>query len=48
MDAISPDNLRTMVRAAIEDHLPGYELDRLKMIEAEERATLMQFIGRAA
>jgi len=48
LDAIAPDDLRAMVRDAIEDHLPAYELRRLKEIEAEERATLMQFVGRAA
>ena len=45
LDAIPPDVLRDMVRAAIETHLPPGELDRLKRVEAAERETLMQFIG---
>ncbi len=48
LDAIPPDALRDMVRAVIERHLPRHELDHLKRIEAEERQTLMQFIGEAA
>lgn len=48
LDAIPPDTIRDMVRDAIEDHLPPYQLHTLKQIEAEERATLMRFIGRAA
>lgn len=48
MDAIPPDMLRALVRAAIEEHLPEWELERLKLIEAEERKTLLTFIGRAA
>lgn len=46
LDAIPPDDLRAMVRDAIEDHLPTWELNRLKKIELEERNTLWQFIGR--
>lgn len=48
LDAIPPDDLRAMVRRAIERHLPPAQLAYLKEVEAEERATLMQFIGRAA
>lgn len=48
LDAIPPDTIRDMVRDAIEDHLPAYQLHTLKQIEAEERATLMRFIGRAS
>ena len=48
LDAIPPDTLRQMVRDAIEAHLPRHELEALKRIEAAERATLMDFIGRAA
>lgn len=48
LDAIPPDTLREMVRAAVEQHLPAYELQRLKEIERAERQTLLQFIGRAA
>ncbi|MEM0935744.1 MAG: hypothetical protein AAGJ91_07565 [Pseudomonadota bacterium] len=48
LDAIPPDDLREMVRSAIELHLPQNELKQLKAIEAAERATLMEFVGRAA
>jgi len=48
LDAIPPDTLRDMVRAAIERHLPTWELERLKEVEAAERETLRRFIGRAA
>lgn len=48
LDAIPPDDLRQMVREAIERHLPSAELERLKEIEDLERETLWQFIGRAA
>ncbi|WP_299850115.1 hypothetical protein [uncultured Roseovarius sp.] len=48
LDAIPPDTLRAMVRGAIERHLPAGELAYLKEIENAERATLLDFIGRAA
>ncbi len=48
LDAIPPDTLRSMVRDAIEQHLPAHELEHLKRIEAAERETLMQFIGGEA
>lgn len=48
LDAIPPDTIRDMVREAIERHLPAEQLAFLKQVEAEERETLMQFIGRAA
>ena len=47
LDAIPPDTLRDIVRGAIEQHLPADELEHLKTVEAAERDTLMQFIGRA-
>lgn len=47
LDAIPPDTLRQMVREAIEQHLPQYELQQLKQIERAERETLLRFIGRA-
>ena len=46
LDAIPPDDLRAMVRAAIERHLPADQLAYLKEVEAQERRTLMEFIGR--
>ncbi len=47
LDAIPPDTLREMVRAAIERHLPAWQLERLKEVEAIERETLRQFVWRA-
>ncbi len=47
LDAILPDDLRALVRAAIERHLPAAELAHLRSVEAAERATLMEFIGGA-
>lgn len=46
LDAIPPDRIRQIVRDAIEDHLPRWELQHLKQVEAEERSTLRRFIGR--
>jgi len=47
LDAIPPDDLRALVRQAIEQHLPADQLDFLQQVEAAERATLLEFIGRA-
>jgi len=44
LDAIPPDTIRDMVRGAIERHLPADQLAHLKLVEAAERETLMQFI----
>ena len=46
LDAIPPDDLRALVRAAVERHLPACELARLKNIEHLERETMMQFLDR--
>jgi hypothetical protein len=48
LDAIPPDTLRAIVREAIERHLPAHELAFLKKVEAAERKTLLEFIGREA
>lgn len=40
LDAIPPDTLREIVRDAIEEWLPSWELERIKEIEELERATL--------
>lgn len=48
LDAIPPNTIRDMVREAIEDHLPRYELNHLKQVENAERETLLQFVGRAS
>lgn len=45
LDAIPPDTIREMVREAIEDHLPAYQLRMLKLVEEEERKTLMSIAG---
>lgn len=39
-EAMDPDQLRALLRVAIEDHLPEGELERLRTIEQEERRTL--------
>ena len=44
LDAIPPDRLRSMVRNAIDRHLPAAELARLMRIEAAERDTLWRFL----
>jgi hypothetical protein len=43
LDAIPPDMLRHLVRAAIERHMPSDELARLKRIESAERASILEF-----
>lgn len=48
LDAIPPDTIRDMVREAIEDHLPSYQLQYLKRIEKQERETLMSISGAGA
>lgn len=45
LDAIPPDDLRAMVRRAIEWHLDSYELEALRIAEKAERATLKQFLS---
>jgi hypothetical protein len=45
LDAVSPDELRQMVRGAIETHLDARELKALKQIEQAERNTLFDFLG---
>lgn len=45
LDAIPPDWLRTIVRQAIEQHLPRHDLEKLKAIEEQERETLREFIS---
>ncbi|MCC5992586.1 MAG: hypothetical protein JJT99_08685 [Rhodobacteraceae bacterium] len=44
LDAIPPDTLRSMVRDAIERHLPDGQLQHLKTVEEAERDLLMRFI----
>lgn len=45
LDAIPPDTIRDMVREAIEDHLPAWELAHLRMVEAEERQMLRRIVS---
>jgi hypothetical protein len=46
LDAIEPDDLRAMVRASIEDHLPPNQLRILKIAEASEREQIAALVGR--
>jgi hypothetical protein len=46
LDAFEPDDLRSLVREAIEKHLPRYELDILLEAEASERAILQKFVKK--
>jgi hypothetical protein len=48
LDAIPPDTLRSMVRDAIERHLPHGQLQHLKTVEEAERDLLRQFSWQAA
>ena len=45
LDALDPDTMRALVRNAIEQHLPRYQLDILKVAEESERKLLTQFVG---
>jgi hypothetical protein len=47
LDAIDPDRLRSLVRRAIENHLPEHEYAILKAAEESERETLRMLIGGA-
>ena len=44
LDAIPPDDLRTLVKDAIERHLPKWKLDALKEIEETEREAIAAFV----
>lgn len=48
LDAIPPDDLRALVRDAIEVHLPPDQLAHLKNVEQMERETMLHFIGGRA
>ena len=45
LDAIPPDQLRSLVDEAIARHLPKHQLDILKIAEAEERKLLHGLVG---
>jgi hypothetical protein len=44
LDAIEPDALRTLVRLAIEDHLPPHQFKVLKAAEDSERTLIRQLV----
>jgi hypothetical protein len=44
LDAVAPDELRRIVRDAIEEHLPRDQIDYLKSVEALERTALLSFV----
>jgi hypothetical protein len=46
LDAIEPDDLRAMVRAAIEQQLPADQLRILKIAEQNEREQIAGLVGR--
>jgi hypothetical protein len=49
LDAIEPDALRTLVRLAIEDHLPPHQFKVLTAAEDSERTLIRQLVrGLAA
>jgi hypothetical protein len=48
LDAIAPDQLRAIVRAAIEDHLPRHQFEILKVAEASEREIIKKPVGGLA
>jgi hypothetical protein len=48
LDAIPPDELRNLVRNAIDSHMEPWRLRQFRMVEQEERETLRSMFGRAA
>ena len=48
LDAIAPDDLRTLVRDAVERHLPEEEFEVLKEAEKSERELLSALARREA
>jgi hypothetical protein len=48
LDAIAPDDLRQIVRDAIEQHIDQYQLDFLKAQEAREKEMLTMFARKEA
>jgi hypothetical protein len=45
LDAIAPDDLRAVVRWAIERHLPADQLKLLQIAEASEREPIQGLVG---
>jgi hypothetical protein len=48
LDAIPPDELRKLVRDAIDGHMEPWRLRQFRMVEREERETLRSMFGGAA
>jgi hypothetical protein len=48
LDAIPPDELRNLVRNAIDSHMEPWRLRQVRMVEQEERETLRSMFGGAA
>lgn len=48
LDAIPPDELRNLVRGAIDRHMEPWRLEQFRMVEREERETLRGMFGGAA
>jgi hypothetical protein len=47
LDAIPPDELRKLVKAAIDSHMEPWRLRQFRMVEQEERETLRSIFGGA-
>jgi hypothetical protein len=48
LDAIPPDQLRQLVKDAIDSHMEPWRLQQFRMVEREERETLKSMFGGAA
>ena len=48
LDAIPPDELRRLVKDAIDSHMEPWRLEQFRMVEREERQTLNSMFGGAA
>jgi hypothetical protein len=48
LDAIQPDELRRLVKDAIDSHMEPWRLEQFRMVEREERQTLKSMFGGAA
>jgi hypothetical protein len=48
LDAVPPDELRKLVRDAIDSHMEPWRLRQFRMVEREERETLRDMFGGAA
>jgi hypothetical protein len=46
LDAVAPDKLRSLVEAAVRQHLPPWQLQVVKAAEASERAILAGIAAR--